>query len=221
MRPSRARASSRAPRCSCSRPCWRSPDRCARRRRRRPPSPPAFGAATIQVGRHDQAVVQDSKTTPLVPTVSWPLPTRCPPGLVVATPPGVVNSCGGIVSANAGSNLFQISGVRCRSAFVLHGFGQRDRCQRGREEQYNHSSDRPRLVEDLAASIAITVFAPSTSVASVSPTSGTTSGGTRITITGTNLASATAVTDWRRGGEELRDRQFQHHHRDHACPRGR
>ena len=116
-----------------------------------------------------------------------------PPGLVVATPPGVINSCGGVVSANAGSNLFQISGV------VVD---PRSSCTVSVNVTAVSAGVKNNITTPVTSavgrgpggSIAITVFAPSTSVASVSPTGGTTSGGTQITITGTNLTSASAVT---------------------------
>ena len=60
------------------------------------------------------------------------------------------------------------------------------------------------------------VSAPAPTVSSVQPNSGSTAGGTAVTITGTNFASGATVTFGSDGGDQRDGGEQHHHHGDHA-----
>ena len=152
----------------------------------------SFGAPTIGVGDTTTLSFRINNNSPRVARLVA-FGDSLPAGLVVAAPPRIINSCGGVVSADAGSGLFQVSGVvmRPRSSCTVSV----NVTATSAGVKYNMTTPVTSIVASgNGASTAIRVFAPSTSVASISPTGGTTLGDTRVTITGTNLAGATAVT---------------------------
>jgi len=116
-----------------------------------------------------------------------------PAGLIIAAQPGVLNSCGGVVSASPGSSVFRISNVivdpRSSCTVSFNVTATTAGVKNLRTTQVTGSTGRGN-----GASAAITVYAPRTAVNSISPAGGTTFGGTRVTITGTDFAGATAVT---------------------------
>ena len=73
----------------------------------------SFGAPTIGVGDTTTLSFRINNNSPRVARLVA-FGNSLPAGLVVAAPPRVINSCGGVVSADAGSGLFQVSGVAMR-----------------------------------------------------------------------------------------------------------
>ena len=98
--------------------------------------------------------------------------------------------------------------------------------QRGGREQHDRSQRQRRRARAGAVTVTVTVNGQSGSltngftyvvpptVTSVSPNSGSTAGGTAVTITGTNFAAGATVTFGSDGGDERGGREQHHDHGD-------
>ncbi|MGE4254461.1 MAG: IPT/TIG domain-containing protein [Xanthobacteraceae bacterium] len=152
----------------------------------------SFSAPTISAGDTTRLSFRIRNSSPRTNSLVA-FGNSLPAGLVIASQPGVLNSCGGVVSASPGASVFRISNVivdprsSCTVSFNVTATSAG--VMNLTTTQVTGSTGR-----GSGTSAAITVYAPRTAVASISPASGTTFGSTRVTITGTDFTGATAVT---------------------------
>ncbi len=149
-----------------------------------------FGSSTISVGSTTAVSFTLNNNGPRADNVAFGY--SLPAGLVIANPPRVMSACGGSVSANPGGRVFQISGVAMRPrtscTLSINITATSVGAKNGATTAVASNIGMGR-----GASASILVVPVGSSGMTISPTSGTILGGTRVTISGMNLAGATEV----------------------------
>jgi Bacterial Ig-like domain (group 3)/IPT/TIG domain len=162
-------------------------------------SPPtisnSFGAASIVFGGSTTLsfVISNSNYQSLT---GVGFTDALPSGLVVSTPNGLTNNCGGTATATAGSSSISLSGANvpsgtCNLSVNVTGTGIG--MKSNTTGPITSDATGPAAPSN-TATIAVTQSVTSTPiVTSLSPNFGPSAGGTSVTITGANLTGATAV----------------------------
>ncbi|MBK7471693.1 MAG: hypothetical protein IPI73_14825 [Betaproteobacteria bacterium] len=155
----------------------------------------AFGAASIPLNGSTSLsfTVQNSNATVALTGIAFT--DTLPAGLVVATPNGLTNTCGGTATATAGSNAVSLSGgsvaasASCTLSINVTGIAAGDQNNTtGNVTSANGGNGN-------AGSASTTVVAPPTIAKSFSPISLFAGGQTTLTFTLTNpAANAVALT---------------------------
>jgi hypothetical protein len=164
------------------------------------PAPPtlsqAFGAASIPLNVNGATMLTFTVSNPNSSGTLTGIgfTDSLPSGLVIATPNGVTGSvAGGTISATAGGGSVSLTGARLAAgasgSFSINVAGT----SLGTKTNTTSTISSTEGGAGNAATAGIQVVAAVPTVTSISPTSGAATGGTSLTITGTNFTGATAV----------------------------